>query len=137
MATFNKFNTFMLDCGSKLIDLTSDSLLIALTASANAPVATNHVLADLTQISYTNLSSRTVTTTSFLQTSGVAKLICADLVLTASGTVATFRYVVLYDNTATSKNLIGWWDYGADVTLTNGQTFTIDFSQTNGVLTMT
>ena len=55
-----------------------------------------------------------------------------DLVLTATGTVATFRYVVLYndDPTSPADPLIGWYDYGSDVTLLNGETFTIDFNAT-------
>ena len=115
-------------------------MTVALCAAANAPVATNSVLANLTQASYTNLSSRLVTTTSCVQTSGVLKLILADLVLlTASGSVGPFRYVVLYNDTPTSPAdpLIGWYDYGSDLTLLSGETFTIDFDNVNGALTLT
>ena len=134
MANFTKFNAFVADIANKVHNLGSDQLTIALTAAANAPVATNSVLADLTQISYTNLSSRNVTTSSSSQSSGTYKLICNDLVLTASGAVATFRYVVLYNSTAASGNLIGFWDYASNVTLANGDTFTIDFDNSAGVL---
>jgi hypothetical protein len=136
MAAFNKFNQFVEDIAEKVHNLGSDALVVALTAAANAPVATNSVLANLTQIAYTNLSSRAVTTASSAQTTGTYKLTCNDLVLTASGTVAAFRYVVLYNDTPTSPAdpLIGWWDYGSDLTLNNGETFTIDFDGTNGVL---
>lgn len=138
MATFNKTNAFVENLAEKVHNLGADQLVVALTAAANAPVATNSVLADLTQISYTNLSSRNVTTSSSSQTSGTYKLICADLVLTASGTVAAFRYVVLYNDTPTSPAdpLIGWYDYGSDLTLLNGETLTIDFDGTNGVLSL-
>ena len=138
MATFNKFNQFVEDVAEKVHNLGSDQLAIALCAAANAPVATNSVLANLTQISYTNLSSRNVTTSASAQSSGTYKLTLADLVLTASGAVATFRYVALYNDTPTSPAdpLIGWYDYGSDVTLANGETFTIDFDGTNGVLTL-
>jgi hypothetical protein len=51
--------------------------------------------------------------------------------------VADFRYVVLYNNTATNDELIGYWDYGSTVSLASTETFTIDFDQTNGVLTIT
>ena len=137
MATFNKFNQFVEDIAEKVHKLDTDALTIALCAAANAPVATNSILANLTQISYTNLSTRVVgTPTSSAQSSGTYKLVLPDLVLTASGAVATFRYVVLYNDTPTSPAdpLIGWWDYGSDVTLANGETFTIDFDATNGVL---
>lgn len=136
MATFNKFNCFVLDLGSKFHALATDTLTIALTDTA--PVATNTLLANITQITYTNISSRTVTTTSFLQSSGTAKLICADLVLTASGAVGPFRYVVLYNSSTTAATgpLIGWYDYGSSISLATSETFTIDFDQTNGVLTI-
>ena len=134
MATFNKFNCFVEDLAEKKHNLGSDTLTIALCAAANAPVATNTVLANLTQISYTNLSSRAVTTTSSAQTSGTYKLVLADLVLTASGSVGPFRYAVLYNDTATNDELIGYADYGSDITLANLETLTIDFDGTNGLL---
>jgi hypothetical protein len=138
MAAFNKFNQFVEDLAKKVHKLDTDTITVALTAAANAPVATNETLSNLTQIAYTNLSSRVVTTTSAEQTSGTLKLVLVDLVLTASGDVATFRYVVLYNDTPTSPAdpLIGWYDYGSDVTLHNGETFTVDFDGTNGVLTL-
>jgi hypothetical protein len=110
--------------------------VVALTNAANAPVATNTVLANLTQISYTNLSSRNITTASSAQTSGTYKLTLTDLVLTASGAVATFRYVVIYNDTASNDELIGWYDYGSDVTLASGETFTVDFDGSAGALTI-
>lgn len=138
MATFNKFNAFVEHLAEGVHNLQSNQLVVALCASANAPVASNSVLADLTQIAYTNLSSRNLTVNTSAQTSGTYKLTINDLVLTASGTVATFRYVVIYNDTPTSPAdpLIGWYDYGQDVTLQNGETFTIDFDGTNGVLTL-
>lgn len=136
-SAFNKFQPFIAAIHNKVHNLSSDQLTVALCAAANAPTATMGVLADLIQISYTNLSSRNVTTTSSTQSSGLYKLICQDLLLTASGAVATFRYVVLYNSTAASGNLIAWWDYGADVTLANTETFNIDFDQSNGVFSNT
>lgn len=139
MATFNKFNSFVEDLAEGVHNLQTGALTIALTASANAPLATNTVLANLTQIAYTNLSSRVLTVSTSAQTTGTYKLVLADLVLTASGgSVAPFRYVVIYNDTPTSPldPLIGWYDYGVDLTLANGETLTIDFDQTNGVLTL-
>ena len=136
MASFNKFNSFVEALAEKVHNLGSDQLVVALTAAANAPVATNTQLTDLTQISYTNLSSRNITTSSSSQSSGTYKLILNDLVLTASGSVATFRYVVVYNDTATNDELICWFDYGSNVTLANGDTFTVDFDGTNGLFTL-
>jgi len=137
MATFNKFQSFTKNVAEGKVNLATDQLKIALTNTA--PVATNAVLGDLTEISYTNVSSRNVTTSSSTQTSGVYKLVVADLVLTASGSVGPFRYVTVYDDTPTSpaKPLIGWYDYGSSISLNSGETFTTDFDQTNGLLTIT
>lgn len=133
MATFNKVPTFVLACGQKKHNLGSDSLKLAL--SNTAPSGTEAVLADLTEIAYTNLSTRAVTTTSFTQTSGTAKLVCVDNTLTASGgAVAAFRYVWLYNDTAANDELIGYWDRGSSLTLQDGDSCLIDFDGTNGVL---
>ena len=53
------------------------------------------------------------------------------------GSIAAFQYVVLYNDTATNKELIGWYDYGTALTVTAGNSFTVDFDGTNGVLTIT
>lgn len=122
----------------KVHNLGADTLTIALTAAANAPVAGNSVLGDLTQVSYTNLSSRAITTSTSSQSSGTYRLILTDKVLTASGgAVATFRYVVIYNDTAASDELIGWYDYGSNLTLADGESLTVDFDGTNGLLSVT
>jgi hypothetical protein len=134
MASYNKFNSFVEALAEKVHNLGSDQLVVALCAAANAPVAGNSQLSNLTTISYTNLSSRNITTGTSSQSSGTYKLTLTDLVLTASGAVTTFRYVAIYNDTATNDELICWFDYGSDVTLANGETFTIDFDGTNGLL---
>lgn len=134
MASYNKFDSFVEALAEKLHNLGSDQLVVALCNAANAPVAGNSVLANLTTIAYTNLSSRNITTLTSSQTSGTYKLTLQDLVLTASGAVSTFRYVVIYNDTASNDELICWFDYGGDVTLASGETFTLDFDGTNGLL---
>ena len=133
MASFNKFNSFVEALAEKVHNLGSDTLTVALCNTA--PTASNTQLSDLTQISYTNLSSRTLSSVTSSQTNGTYTLDAADLVLTASGTVATFRYVVLYNDTATNDELIGYYDYGSAVDLQNGETFTITFDA-SGILTL-
>jgi hypothetical protein len=76
------------------------------------------------------LSSRTLTVSSSSQTTGTYSLVIADKVLTASGgSVGPFRYVVIYNDTPTSPAdpPIARYDYGSDITLADGETFTIDF----------
>jgi hypothetical protein len=121
----------------KVHNLGSDSIKIALTNAA--PAATNTILANITEISYTNCSPRVLTTTSCAQTSGTLKLILADLVLTASGgPVGPFRYVVIYNDTPTSpaKPLIAWADYGVSLTLNDTESLTVDLDNVTGALTI-
>jgi len=133
MAAFNKFQQFVEDLGKGVHNFTSDAtctVTVALTNAANPPVATNSVLANLTQISYTNLSSRVVTGITSEHTTGTVTFTATDLILTAGGgSVAPFRYVTIYndDPTSPADPLIGWWDYLSDLTLADGETLTIDF----------
>jgi hypothetical protein len=136
VAVFNKFQPFVEAVAEKAHNLGADQLVVALTNSA--PAAANAQLSDITEISYTNLSSRNITTSSSAQAAGTYKLVLADLVLTASGgSVGPFRYCVIYNDTSTGDLLIGWYDYGSSITLLNGETLTIDFDAANGVLQIT
>ena len=139
MATFNKFNSFVEHVAEGVHNLGSNQLVVALCATANAPIATNTVLANLTPIVYTNLSTRNITTSTSSQTSGTYRLVLADLTLTASGgPVAAFQYVVIYNDTPTSPAdpLIGWYDYGSALTLADTDELLIDFDGVNGLLSL-
>lgn len=125
MATYTKFNTFVEAMAEKVHNLGADTLRVALTNTA--PSASNTVLANITEITYTNLSSRALTVASSSQTAGTYSLVVNDLVLTASGAVGPFRYVVIYNDTATNDELICFYDYGSSITMANGETFTLDF----------
>jgi hypothetical protein len=138
MATsaFNKFNSFTEALAEKVHNLGSDTLEVALTNTL--PVAGNTVLANITQISYTFLNARTVTVSGSAQTSGVYKLTITDKTLTSTGgSTGPFRYVVLFNQTATNDELIGWYDYGSSITLGNGESLLLNFDDANGVLTIT
>jgi len=139
MASFNKFNSFVEAVAEKVHNLGSDTLKVLLTNTA--PVATNSVKTDLTEISAGNgytAGGNTATVTSSAQTSGTYKLVLGDpATWTASGgSIGPFRYAVLYNDTATNKELIGWWDYGSSITLATGESFAVDFDPTTGVLTI-
>lgn len=144
MAAFNKFNAFTHELGKGTHNLASDAIKAAF--SNTAPSAANSVLADITQIStgggYTAGAGGGVALdgADWTTTGGVAKLVLSDEIFTASGAaVGPLRYVVLYNDTPTSPAdpLIGWYDYGSSITLNDGETLTIDFDGTNGVLTIT
>jgi hypothetical protein len=137
MAVFNKFNSFVEALAEKVHNLGADTLKVMLTNSA--PLATNTQFSNLTEIAAGNgytAGGTTATITSSSQTSGTYRLVLADVVFTATGSVGPFRYAVLYNDTATNKELIGWWDYSSSITLATGETFTVDFDPGTGVLTL-
>src|SRR5690349_7277575 len=124
MASFNKFNQFVGDVGTKVHNLNSDTLKICL--SNTAPSASNAVFGDIIEISAGNgysAGGTVVGSNAYSQSSGTAKLTGSAVTFTASGgSIGAFRYAVLYNSTPTSPNkpLIGWWDYGSSITLNNG-----------------
>lgn len=139
MAAFNKFNSFVEALAEKKHDLGADVLKVMLTNSA--PLATNTVKANLTEITAANgytAGGATASITSSTQTSGTYKLVLGDpATWTATGgSIGPFRYAVLYNDTATNDELIGWWDYGSSLTLATGESFAVDFDPTTGVLTI-
>jgi len=146
MAAFTKLNGFVEHLAKGYEgNLATATINVALSNTAPGSETTPPtgaetacILANVTQISYTNLSSRAVTTTSCVQTSGTLNYILADLVLTASGAVGPFRYVYIVNTSSTTRTnaLIGYYDYGSSISLATGETFTVDFDNVNGVLTL-
>jgi hypothetical protein len=135
MAVFNKFNPFVEAVAEKVHNLGSDQLTLALTNTL--PTSANSVLADITQITYTNLSTRNLTTSASSQTAGLYKLVVNDITLTSTGgSTGPFRYLVVYNSTAAGGPLIGWYDYGTSLTLNSGESLAVDFDGTNGLLTI-
>lgn len=139
MASYVKYQVFVEDLAEKVHNLGSDTLKIALTNTAPT-VATDAGLADITEIAAGNgytAGGTQATISSSAQTAGTYKLVLADVVFTASGgSIATFRYSVLYNDTAASDQLIAYWDYGSAVSLSDGESFTWDADPTNGILTL-
>jgi len=126
MATYTKVNSFVEALAEKVHNLGSDTLKVALTNTAPTAAGTTK-LADLTGGITTGFDGMTITTSSSGQTSGTYKLVLADLTMTASGAVGPFRYVVIYNDSATNKEVICFFDYGSEVTLASGDTFKLDF----------
>lgn len=137
MATFTKYNQFVEDLANKVHDLMgtagsgADTCKIMLSNTA-PNVSTHAVRADATEISAGNgyTSGGTTATNVGTRSSGTFTLAGTDVVFTASGgTIGPFRYAILYNDTPTSPAdpLIAYWDYGSNVTLQSGETFTVDF----------
>lgn len=146
MAAFNKFHCFVADLAHKKHNLSSDVLKVYLSNAA--PNASTHTAYDgvtgttgPAEIAAGNgytLTGATAALTSSAQTSGTYKLTLQDppTWTATGGTIGPLRYAVLYNSTSTGKELIGWWDYGASVTLQATETVAVDLDQTNGVLTI-
>lgn len=138
LATYNKFQDFTEQLIEGIHDFDAHTFKVYLTN--NAPSASaDAVIADLAEISagngYTAGGTATSITTS--ETTGTAKVVGTDVVFTASGgSIGPFQYAVFYNDTSASDNLIAWWDYGSAVTLSTGETFTVDFDPTNGIFTL-
>ena len=141
MAVFNKFQGFVEAVAEKKHDLGADTFFVQLMNTA-PDSALDFIETDLpadlaTGFGYTAGGVTAGVATSSAQTTGTYKLTIADKVITAAGgSIGPFRYVVLFNNTATNKDLISWYDYGSSITLLDGETLTIDFDASAGVLTI-
>lgn len=131
MATFNKFNNFVQNLGTKQMNLSTDVIKVMLTNTA--PVATNSNYADISATELANgngytTGGATVTGVGYTNSSGTSSMAAAATTFTsATATMGPFRYAVYYSDTSTNKNLIGWYDYGSSISLngTAGETFVI------------
>lgn len=147
MATFNKLNGFVEHLAHGVHNLSTGQLVWALSNTAPGSEAApptgataDCVLANVTQVAYTNLSSRNITTSASAQASGTYKLTINDLTLTSTGgSTGPFRYAYLYNDTPTSPAdpLIGYYDYGSSITLAAGESILMDASAVNGVIQLT
>ncbi len=147
MATFTKINDW-LEYLANDADLNSDSFRLALSNTAPAsessnPTADNNgILANVTQIAYTNYSDdltsdRLLESVTSAQTAGVLTFDFGDVVITASGgTLATFRYIYVYDDTVAGDPLVAVWDHGSVVSLTDGSSATLTVNA-SGAFTIT
>lgn len=133
MATYNKFNQTVKDLLDKKHNFSSDTFKIMLTNVA--PVATNSVKADLTEIAagsgYSAGGSSAGVSDSI--SVGVAKVSGVNVTFTSSGTIGPLRYAVLYNDTAAGDPLICWWDFGSSITLANTETLSVNFDPINGI----
>lgn len=134
MATFSFFHEFKKYLGDGTIDLDTHTFKAALTNTA--PTAdTNTVIADITQIANGNgylTGGQALTSVTWSETGaglGVWRWNAADFTWTASGgSIGPFRYVIFYDDTPSSPAdpLVGYLDYGTNLTVTDGNAFTVD-----------
>jgi hypothetical protein len=134
MASFVKIADFVEDLGKGVHNFTTATLRLALSNTApasetpNPATSGNGILTNVTQIAYTNVSggvAPALATVTFSETGGTATLDADNVAITASGgSVGPYRYVYLYNDSATNDPLIGYWDRGSSVTLADTETDT-------------
>jgi len=137
MATLNKFDNFVKALADGTHHLGTDVIKVMLTNTA--PVATNTFASHITEIAAGNgyvAGGNICAYVSGSQTSGTYTLILADPAawVATGGSMASFRYAVMYNNSTSNKDLIGWLDYGSTVTLADTETFTVDLNQATGII---
>jgi hypothetical protein len=139
MAAFNKFNQFTKDLVDGIHDFDNHVFKVMLTNTS--PVATNTVRANLTEVAAGNgyVAGGATTTVTTSTSAGTARVTCSDVVFTATGgAIGPIRFAVLYNDSPSSPAdpLIGWFDYGSSITLADGETLTVDFDASTGVITI-
>lgn len=131
MATFNKFNYFVESMLTATHDLRAGSHVVKVYLATAVPNATNSVKADIADIAsghgYT--AGGTTVGQGISRTGGTVVMTGADIVWSGTGTgFGPFRYAVMFNDTpaAPVDPLIGYWDYGSNVSVAAGESFTVD-----------
>ena len=131
MATFNKFEVFSENLAEGVHNFAAAGNTLNIYLSNAAPNAATHaVKTDIAEISTGNgYTGPQDTQNDTSRTGGTTSGTGVDVTINATGSVGPFQYVILYDDTPSSPvdPLIGWWDYGSALTLSNGESFTVDF----------
>lgn len=138
-SAFTKFNSFTHEIGKGTHNFSAHAFKVALTNTA--PVVGNSVLADIVQIAAGGgyvAGGYALDGVTWTTSAGVAKLVITDETITATGgSIAAFRYAVVYNDTATGDPLVGFMDYGSSNALGEGESILLDFDGAAGVLTIT
>lgn len=140
-AAFNKYHDFTRAVLAGTHAFGTHAIKAAFTNTA--PSAAHTQLSQIGQIAtgggYTGGAGGglTLDNVSLTTAGGVARVLADDEVFTATDAVGPFRYVVLYNDTAADDPLIGWYDYGASITLNTDESLTLDFDNVDGLFTLT
>jgi hypothetical protein len=141
MVAFNKFQTFSQDLiEGKHTFASGGGATYKVLFTNTAPNAStwkkySDVTGELSTANGYTAGGQTVST-SDADSSGTDTVSAGgSLTWTASGgSIGPFEYAVLYRSDSTNKELVGWWDNGSAVTITNGNQVTISWS--SGLLTL-
>lgn len=145
--TTTKIRDFVAACAAPILALEGHSIRIALSniapsAEASNPLlANNGLLANVTQISYANYSDdmatdRQLEGLSASEVAGVFAIDANDLTITAvGGDLPAWRYVYIYDDTASGDPLLALIDAGESLTISEGNSHILRFAEV-GILTL-
>ena len=137
MATYNKFQGFVGYLGLAAVNCNTDVFKVYLT-DLTPSASGDDVKADLAEFgSGTGYSAGGEDVQNlYSEAAGTGTLTGTDVVWTAGAADwDDFQFVVMYDDTHANDILICWWDYGAPLTLGNGETFTVNFGASIFTLT--
>lgn len=138
MASYVKYETFIQALANKEIDFfgTTDTFKAALASDAPV-VATDAGVADITQVAngggYTTGGEDTQNDST--RSGGTVTETAVDIVWTGTTGFGPFTYVVRYDDTHASDQLINYWSYGSSISVGASETFTLDFGASVSTLT--
>ncbi len=144
MATFTFIDAFKDFQGAAVPDMDFANDQFTIYLSDEAPiVATDSPKTDIANITEENGYTETNLTTTWVETAGGSGIFVlrhnADVVWTASGgSFGPFRYAVVYNNTVTTPLdlLVGFWDNGSSITITVGNSFTVDLNATFDIFSL-
>lgn len=131
MPVFNFFHEFKKFLADGTIDLDSHAFKVALSNAAPS-AANNTVLADITQTTGAGYPAGGYALTGVTWTetgagTGVWRWSATDLTAQAvGGPITSYQYLVFYDDTAASKPLVGYVDYGSTLALSDGEAMIVD-----------
>jgi hypothetical protein len=131
MAVFFKFQDFSEQLIRGIHDFDAHTFKVYLSNAAPS-TSLDAIKTDLAEITAGNgyTAGGNATTITVAEVTGTTTVSGTEVVFTATGAVGPFQYAVLYNDTSASKNLVGAWDYGSSISLANGETFTVKFSNT-------
>jgi hypothetical protein len=131
-ATYTKYQDFTEQLHRAKHDFGTHVFKIALTNTA-PNVATHRSLSDISEIAAGNgyTGGGVAVAISLSRSGGTTTISATNITITAAGgSIASFRYFVLYNDSMTSPadGLIVYWDCGASQTVANGEALTVNFS---------
>lgn len=130
MATLTKYQDFSEQLGLAQHNCSTDTFRVWLsnTAPTNTDTTFPGTATDLSTANGYTAGGEDIQNT-WSEAAGTAAMVAVDVVWTASGgNIGPFRYASFYNDTnATNRVGPGYYDYGSSITLSAGETFTVDF----------